>query len=383
MPESFQSALTYLQPFHWVLLVFFMLLYLLQAGYLFFFTRKVAFMEKISRGKPSPLTILLSLRNEEENLRKNLPQVLAAENGELEVVAIDDFSYDNSLTVLGVLKRQHRNLRVSSLNQEIRFSEKMGRNIALKAAQHDWVMVLSPCGSYIVPTWLAEISHRLDSRCEVVVNYSGVEPKDTLLNLLFRVEYFFQQLKSFGFILNGLPFIVSEDNVAFKKQKYFEAGGYREKVAEPYANLELVINSFMKKATTRLHLSGETVFQKGGNISKNRFFELLKKEVNLRKYLGGWKRFCLVMNDWTNLLFLPVTALVLVYLPWLWPLIGGLLLVFSWSYSFIIKRILNRLDERKLFLSSLLVALLLPYFKLFFRAGYYYHDRRKRWKRRK
>lgn len=379
----FSNAFQQLQPSGWVVLSLFALFFVLNACYIFLFTGRVAWLKKPSQAELAPLSVLLALRNEEENLRKNLPGILSAEDFDYEVVVVDDFSHDNSLTILGALKRQEPKLRFSSLNQETRYSEKMARNIALKSARHDWVMLISPSTSKVGTHWPGGIMSRMNGPAEVVIGYSNVEPGAHFFNLICRLELFFQQLKSFGFILNGLPYVVSEENVAFKKQKYFDGDGFRGKVTEPYVNLELVINAFIRKATVCLLLSGETSVYRSEPNPGNNFFELLKKETRLMEHLSLTKRTLLVFFEWVKLLFLPLSVFMLVTLPAFWPVVITSVILLASVHAFIIKVIQNRLDEGKLFLSSLLFALIWPYFKLVFRAGYNYSRRKKRWKEKK
>ncbi|HDR52282.1 MAG TPA: glycosyltransferase, partial [Mariniphaga anaerophila] len=240
MLESFLIAALNMHFAEWAMTGAFVLLFLIRVVYLVFFTGRVAFQKKQAGGEQKPVSLLMTLRNEEDCLRKNMPRLLSMNNVDFEVVAVDDFSHDNSLTVLGAFCANSPRLKVSSLNQETRYSEKLAQNVALKAAQNEWVMVVPPSINQFNEHWLAAVSKNLDEGKDLVVSYSNVQSGKDFIRLLFRVEYFFQQVKSFGFILNGLPYVITEDNAAFRKKKYFEVGGFRGKIAEPFANLELV-----------------------------------------------------------------------------------------------------------------------------------------------
>jgi glycosyltransferase involved in cell wall biosynthesis len=383
MPDAIQNALQQLQPFGWVILILFILLFLVNTVFLLLFTGRIAWLKIPPEGRQNPLSVILPLRNEEANLRENLPRILSAGNAEYEVVAVDDFSHDSSLTLLGALKRQEPKLRFSSLSQETRHSEKLARNIAVKSARYDWIMLVSPSVTKTGSDWPGGIMSQMNSPVEVVVNYSNVKPEDTFFNLLFRLEFFFQQMKSFGFILNGLPYVVSEENVAFIKKNYFDGGGFRGKISESYAHLELVINAFMKKKTTRILLTSGTSVYRTEPVSGTHFFDLIKKEARLIQYLSFSRKFFLVISEWIKILFIPAAIFLLIVIPLFWPLVIGATILMALGYSFIIKIILNRLDEGKLFLPSLLFGIILPWFKLIFRAGYNYQRRKKRWKEKK
>lgn len=381
MIETIQDTLSELNTFELILLVLFGVLFILRLVYQFVFTGRILFRkDKMDIEKnDSPISLLLTVRNEEFNLKNNLPEILKIENATFEVVAVDDFSADNSLSVLGSLKEKSIKLILSSLNQETWFSNKLAQNIALKAAKNEWVMVIPASGFDFDINWLSKISETFEEN-HVVINYSNIKNTGEFYNHLFRIESFLQQVKSYGFVLNRLPFVYSEENVAFKKDKYFEMGGFGQKISEPFANLELLINSFIKKKSTEICFIKETVICKSEFVKKADYFELLKKSFRIEKHLLITKRFVLFLEEFTHLLFLPAIIFVIVLLPELWFIIVILLGLIIIARLFIIKTILNRLNERKIFLSSFAYDLLMPYFKLFYRWHFNQRSRKQTWR---
>lgn len=377
MPESTLDAFYHVQPLGWGLFLCFAVLVFIRILLIGFFYGRVAFYKIPVEKEKKPVSVLMVFRNEEENLRSNLSSLLELKNVEYEVVTVDDFSSDSSFVVVGALMKQYRNLRVSSINQDTRYSEKLARNIALKGAGNNWVVYIPPSVTSLSPSWLSNVSSRLNGQLDVAVGYSNVAATRSLLNLLFRLEFFFQQLNSFGFIVNGMPYVVSEDNVVFKKQNYFEKGGYGNKLAEPYAHLELVINSFVKRKSAGVFLSGAFGVKLHKRVELKDYFELLVKEKRIQSYLSLRRRLFLIINDLSELLLFPSAIVALILVPGLWLIFLTGFLVVMLCYSVIIKKILYRLDERKLFLPSLLVALLRPYFKLFFRIVHRIAKRKK------
>ena len=139
----------------------------------------------------------------------SLPPLLSISDAEYELIAVDDFSSDNSLTILGALREKFGRLRFSALSQETWYSVKMAQNVAIKAAKFSRVMLIPPSLSKFQPQWLSEISSKTGSDKDVVVSYSNIQHDGTFFNLLYRIEFFLQQIRSFGFIINGLPYILS------------------------------------------------------------------------------------------------------------------------------------------------------------------------------
>jgi hypothetical protein len=168
--------------------------------------------------------------------------------------------------------------------------------------------------------------------------------------------------------------------VAFKKQHYFDEGGYRGKINEPFANLELVINSFIRKESVSLVLTKESAIRLKEEITWKGYVELLKKEMNVRKHLPFLIRFILVLFEWVYLLIVPVAIVVTIRIPEVWPVITSMIICLILCYLFIIKSLLFRLQEFKLFLPSFLIALMLPFFKMMYRIRYFGYGRKKEWK---
>jgi hypothetical protein len=67
------------------------------------------------------------------------------------------------------------------------------------------------------------------------------------------------QFKQSTFTFDGQTYTLSTTIEEFQKKKYFEIGGHGLKITEPYANLELLINYFIRKKATTILFQSETV----------------------------------------------------------------------------------------------------------------------------
>ena len=177
-----------------------------------------------------------------------------------------------------------------------------------------------------------------------------------------------------------MPFVYSEENVAFQKKNYFEIGGHAHKISEPYANLELLINFFIRKEKTSILFGWETAIKKTEDLIWNDYLDILKKSLRIEKHLSASKKAVLVFDEITKLLFLPFTILIIILLIDLWPVFTLLLFIMFAARLFIIKIALNRLKESKIFISSLLYDLAVPYFKLFYRWYFNNSRQKQKWK---
>lgn len=382
MIKNFQNIFNELTLIDVVLLEVFGLLFLFRLLYLYLFTGRVLFQKKVdsSVAETKPLSLIVAVRNEEENLKNNFPRVLSIKDIDFEIVAVDDYSQDYSYLVLGLLKERYNRLKISILNQETRHSIKLAQNIALKAVGNDWVLPFPVSMTDVPDNWLTIFSKSINDNKTVVVAYSNVVPSKGLFNQLYRIENYLQYSKSVGYIFNRVPFVYSEENVAFQKKKYFEIGGFNQKIMEQFANLELVINVFIRKNTTTVLFEKESVVRKSVLVKREDYIELLKKSIRIEKHLTFTKRVVLTFDELTKLLFIPVAIIAIVTHLVFWPIFVGLLGFQFISYLLIIKITQNHLNERKIFIPCLLYDLIMPYFKLFYKWYFNRRITKSRWR---
>ncbi len=382
MVQNYQNIFYGLTNSELALLIAFAVLFLFRFIYLFFFTGKALFKKRKTNTtveKP-PFSIILTIRNEEEKLKKNLPKILGINSVDFEMVVVDDFSQDSSYLILGLLRDRYKRLTISSLNQETRFSMKLAQNIAIKATKTDWVLSVPVSVSKPTAGWLEKVAETTGQNKNLIVAYSSVEAQKGFYNQLFRIENYYSFLSSTAYILNGVSMVFSDENVAFRKENYFKLGGHRQNMNEPYANLELVFNAFIRKKTTTVLFSGEATIRKAEEIGKTEYFDLLKKWIRIEKHLPFTKKTILFFDEFTKLIYLPFSALVIVLFPELWILLASLLGFKFLAHLVIIKLTQNRLNERKIFIPSLVYELIMPYYKLFFRWYFNRHSKKNRWR---
>lgn len=378
--DTFINNLLGLQGYQLILAIVFAGFYLIRLLYLFLFTGKVLFVKKPVAQKPVSVSLIYTVRNEEERLRRNLPPVLSINGVDFEVIVVDDVSQDNTLQVLGMMRERSDRLKVTMLHQETRYSIKMAQNIAIKASGCDWVLQVPITYENATFEWISGITSALGENKNVVIAYTGVLPEGGMAGFFYRIENFLLFTRSVGYILNGLPFVYAEENVALLKKKYFEVGGHGLKINEPYANLELLINHIIRKENTQVLFQASTAIKKTEPIRWHDYADLLKKSIRIEKHLTSLKKLMLAFDEATKLVYFPLLVVVSVLLFSIWPFIALLVFIQLISRMVIIKMLQNRLNERKIFLSSLMYDLFVPYFRFFYRWVFNQKGQKQKWK---
>ena len=86
-----------------------------------------------------PISVIISARNESDNLYKNLPKILEQKYSLFEVIVVNHQSIDNSKEILEAFSKQYKNLKVVELakTKHISTGKKLPLTIGIKAAQYE------------------------------------------------------------------------------------------------------------------------------------------------------------------------------------------------------------------------------------------------------
>ncbi len=345
----------------WLLLLIYFVQFLLRLSF---------YKPPAPRGNEESISVVMVERNEEENLAKNLPGWLSIHYPSYELLVVDDFSGDNSVPTLGLLKHQYPRLKMTGLNQETRYSQKLSRNLAMKAVSHERVVFAVPSMEMPPPGWLAEINTAFENHKDVVIGYTGLVPANGLFHQLYRLESFFQQIQSMAFCLNGLPYVVSEENIAFVKNEYFGMNGFAGMMQEDFLNMELIFNKIIRRRKNAIFPVESHVLRKDIRVERQDYYELLLKLSRLKKSLGFFHRLFIALFTLLKLLFLPMLITGVFLYPPLWPVLAAMALLHTLVWMVAMKRLQNRLKEPKIFLSSCIYGLLVPFFRVAARGRY-------------
>ncbi len=363
--------------YEWILLSIFVGCFIIQMTYLFGFYIRLFFLKDPGQASVEiPTTVLLTIRNEEERIHNLLDQVLSASSNSSEVVVVDDFSEDRTLEILGSLSQLHPKLRFTSIHQDNRYSQKLSINLGLKACNTDWVLFL-PASAKIDSKVIYNLNNYIAEDLDVVIGYSNYLSNQGFSNGLNRMERFVGFMRSAAYSLAGFPYILSQNNLAFKKELYFESSGFRGRLQQRFANLELIVNDESRHVGVSNVLSGRVIEIERTKMQD--YIHLIKKEIFIRRECNWKKRLLLLIEDFSSVLFLLSFIILLIVKFDLWLYAFVMFLIPNAFMFFIVKKIVVRLNEEKIFLSSFLYLLLKPLINIYLASVMYIQDRRNKW----
>ena len=206
-----------------------------------------------------PVSIIICARNEEDNLRRNLPLVLQQDYPVFEVIVVDDRSGDGTQDLLRELQKTYPHLRKSYIKEGKDFSrgKKLAITIGIKAARFEWLLLTdADCRPGSIH-WLSRMQRNFDKDTGVVLGYGGYTRYKGLLNMIIRFDTLFIALQYFTFALAGRPYMGVGRNLAYRKSLFFSNKGFAGHNHIISGDDDLFINDVARKYNTRIELSKE------------------------------------------------------------------------------------------------------------------------------
>ena len=126
------------------LFLLFQLCFIVQLYYLVNNHSKLAGYKPLEDIVPAniPISVVISARNEAENLRTYLPHILEQNYPDYEVVVVNDCSYDSSDMVLEEFEKKYPHLKVVTITEHDRFKtgKKFALTLGIKAAKNEHLL---------------------------------------------------------------------------------------------------------------------------------------------------------------------------------------------------------------------------------------------------
>ncbi|HWK98311.1 MAG TPA: glycosyltransferase, partial [Parapedobacter sp.] len=223
------------------------LLLVFQLYFLLFVYSRLAFYKKPQAKETvdfPPLSVIICARNEEQNLRKNLPKILSQDYRQFEVILVNDFSEDETKWLLKELSTQNNRLKVVEIAEHVRLKhgKKFAVTLGVKAAQYEHLVFTDADCVPQSDQWLQHIATAFDGGEEIVLGYSPYTRKRGFLNALIRFETFHTAMSYLSYALKGNAYMGVGRNLGYTKSLFFRGKGFASHMHIPSGDDDLFVN---------------------------------------------------------------------------------------------------------------------------------------------
>lgn len=174
------------------------------------------------------VSVVVSVRDNIEELTRNLPLMLTQDYPSYEVVVVNDSGNDEMAATLEILSREYQHLRVTAVPHDTGGmpNRKLSLTVGIKAARGEWILLTEsscrPAGVH----WVRSMARHFNAGRDVVIGYGGLRRGNTFASAYYRAAERWRAVSRLGFALAGGLFIGQRRNLGFRKECFFANRGY-------------------------------------------------------------------------------------------------------------------------------------------------------------
>lgn len=261
-----------ISTFEWALIGLYILFFMVQLFYYLYLFRKPykyarsnnVLSDKVKEvsNKALPgISIIITAKNEAENLRANLPSILNQDYPNLQVVVVDNASTDSTNDVLSNFRSNHPNLYITyiPINSENVNHKKLALTIGIKAAIHDILLFIEPDTKPLSDQWVYEYAKSFDKGADVVLGCCQIKLNKSYFKKHILFDNMFSGIKYVSMTLAKKPYMGVGRNMAYRKNLFFDNKGFSCVLNIEDGEDNVFINRIATKENTTIVISPESM----------------------------------------------------------------------------------------------------------------------------
>ena len=214
-------------------------------------------------GEKPGVSVVVCARNEGYNLRPYIQSLLTQDYPLYEVIIVNDGSEDDTQTVIDEYAALDKRVKTTfvPIGARVRSTKKLGLTLAAKAAQYDYLLLTdADCRPESIH-WISSMMEGFNKgeRIEVVLGYGAYFSEDSLLNEVIQYDTLFNGVHYLGAAATGKPYMGVGRNLAYRKETFFEHGGFSDLMTEGAGDDDLFVNKVATKHNTAIVCTPESV----------------------------------------------------------------------------------------------------------------------------
>ena len=313
-------------------LLFILAVFVSTVYWLILYGRVHFYKESVRYAENTNISIVIVGKNEDKNIHKNL-SFIAQTPDITEVVYVDDFSTDDSLSSLRQMQLSHSKLNFISSPQDTP-GKKTALTKGIHSTRSDNVLLTDADCIPRNQDWAKIMNGKLNENRQLVLGYGPLKKETGFVNLFSRFETVITAIQYFAFALYKIPYMGVGRNLAFTKELFDTIGGYSSHKNIPSGDDDLLVQDAAKKTSIAICLNpGSFVFSESQKSwsnyirQKKRHIAVSSSYSWLHKILLAIHPFCHIVSFIVALYFLFIGSYLLVgkvfLIRWLFLMILG------------------------------------------------------------
>ncbi|WP_428330687.1 glycosyltransferase [Mucilaginibacter sp.] len=296
-----------------------------------------------------PISVIISARNEAENLRRYLPSILEQNYPDFEVVVINDCSYDSSYDVLEQLKETYPHLKIVTITEHARFKtgKKFALTLGIKAAKNEHLLFTDADCQPASDNWITLMAANFNKPVQIILGYSPYAKTNNFLNPFIRFETIKTAINYLSAAINGDAYMGIGRNLAYTKTLFFGAKGFAAHMHVLSGDDDLFVNQNATAENTAIEINADAFMYTDAKTTLKAWFRQKKRHMGVGKIYKKRHRQMLSIDAVSGFMFYILLTLCIVFN--FEPLLAIGLFMFRLIFQLIIySKLFKRLDGKDL-----------------------------------
>lgn len=319
-----------------------------------------------------PVSVIICAKDEEENLKVNLPVVLEQMYPDFEVIVVNDASYDDTEEVLAEMKLKYPHLRSTYVPENAKFidSKKFALTLGIKAAKNDVLVFTDADCKPTSKDWLNNIVRHFDPDTDIVIGYSPYTRHKSLLNAFQVFDTLFIGMQYLNYSLAGKTYMGVGRNMAYRKSLYLKSKGFTTHLNLQSGDDDLFINGVATKSNTKIEIQPDSQTVSEPKPNNNLWVRQKERHLSTAPHYKAGTKFLigteLAFRTIFYLAFIATIAISVMWANFVVCGIGVLLFIIRYLTQYIIiNKTATQLCERHYYAGVLAMDTLMPLINLY------------------
>lgn len=309
------------------------------------FLRLAIYRKRETADTKHPVSIIICAKNEEENLQKHLPKLLAQDYPEFEIIVADDQSEDNTRLVIEEFAAKDNRLKAVILDENIRDhrGKKLALSLAIRKAKYEYLLLTDADCEPVSDQWISLMIRNYTPEKEIVLGYSPYKKRRGLLNYLVQYESFYTALQYLSFSLAKVNYMGVGRNLSYKRQ-LFTKTGFKSHLHVPYGDDDLFVNEAATQTNVAIEIDKNAHMQSEPPLTFSQWYRQKRRHLKGGKEYKTFHKRLLATLWLSNILFYLAFGLALYFSPlsiWVWGAYGLRFLVMMIVYGLVLHKLNN------------------------------------------
>ncbi len=167
-----------------------------------------------------PVSVVICARNEEANLRKNLPFLLDQAHRNSEWILVDDASEDATLEVMKEWAQKDKRIHVIAMGSKNHPGKKEALSKGVAAARHELILLTDADCRPASRQWISRMAAGLAQEHELILGYGPLQRSKGFRSKLMRFDAAVVAMHYLSLAQSGRPYMGVGRNMACRKSLY-------------------------------------------------------------------------------------------------------------------------------------------------------------------